>query len=506
MKFRSMKSNELNSKLIPLVCYYPRMDHRNAEHLSRARARDDASPSAPLPHPASEHGNYFHDDAPQNACPVGMSDNKPCGRDFYTAPTGIDKHPVCLMHSRDPKKDATAFWKEITAILDGSSTYHRPKDWFDFTRFVFLAADFNRQEFAKHAYFYEATFAQHADFRAAMFTESARFYSTTFSADVRFGGATFTQGSDFSRVTFFRDATFYAATFTQFANFEAATFFRTISFSRAKFIRNANFYAATFTQFADFSSAEFFEDTSFWLATFSQFSSFIFAKFIRDADFSNATFAGNADFSNSTLRKALILDDATFGKRGEEAQPPPTPSIAPSAPSIADFSNATFENPPLIRFFQVNKNSLQSFRARFLNCPVEQCEFTDVRWHKQWGRLVLQDEIDLFARKREKKRTGKEEEKRRGRGGVEHAEGTRRGVQLALEYALVGRLYRQLVNNFEKNRDYDLAEDCYVGAMEMQRLGPQGSLWTRSILLLYKGLSNYGSSVPRAFLGYYSLC
>jgi uncharacterized protein YjbI with pentapeptide repeats len=410
------------------------------------------------------------------------------------------------MHSQDARKDPAKFRREIKAILDGSSKYHRPTDRFDFGNFLFLAADFTHQKFAKLADFSDTTFAQAADFRAATFTKDARFNRVAFSADAKFGGATFTQDADFSGVTF-REAAFVRAIFTQYANFEGAAFgyvdelghsVGRADFSGAKF-QKANFYAATFTQFADFSSAEFCKDARFESAKFRQFSCFSFAKFTGNADFSKVTFAGTADFSESRLRKALILDGATFGKRTEEAQPPPTPSIAPSAPSIADFSNATFKNPPLVRFFQVNKGSPQGFRAKFLNCPVEQFEFTDVHWHKHWGRLVLQDEVDLYASKRAKKRTGQEEQ-RRGQGEVEHAEATQGGIQLALEYTLVAKLYRQLVSNFERNRDYDLAEDCYVGGMEMQRLEPQGSLWTRSILLLYKGLSNYGSSVPRAFL------
>jgi uncharacterized protein YjbI with pentapeptide repeats len=485
------------------------MNDRSADHLTQAMSKDDASPSAPLRHPASEHLNYFHENASQKSCPVEMSDNKQCGRDLHAVGIGIDKRPVCLMHSQDPRKDTTAFWEEIKAILDGSSKYHHSwKDRFDFGGFVFLAADFSHQEFVKLANFSDATFTQCADFRAATFTKSARFWGATFSGAAKFGGATFTQDSDFSRVTFFLEAGFVGATFTEHAKFEAAKFIGCVDksgdrvgaeFSRAKFIRSADFFAATFIHAADFSYTNFLESVSFWKATFCPFSCFTFATFTQDAEFSDAIFGETADFSYTKFGKALILDDATFGKRKEEGKVPPTPSIAPSTLSIADFSNATFENPPLVRFFQVNKGSLQGLRAKFLNCPVEQVEFTDIHWHKQWGRLVLQDEVDLYGRKREKKRTRKEEQER-GRGEVEHSEGTREGIRSALEYTLVAKLYRQLISNFERNRDYDLAEDCYVGAMEMQRLEPHGSLSTRSILLIYKGLSNYGSSVPRAFL------
>ena len=55
------------------------------------------------------------------------------------------------------------------------------------------------------------------------------------------------------------------------------------------------------------------------------------------------------------------------------------------------------------------------------------------------------------------------------------------------------------MSNFEKNGTYDLAEDCYIGSMEMQRLDHTRPLFVRIILTIYLWASTYGSSYSRAF-------
>ena len=102
--------------------------------------------------------------APQT-CPVGMSDLKPCGRPTHHAPQGVDDEPVCLMHSLDPDKDKLKFREEIDAILNATSSYHRPTDRFDFEKFVFPEADFGGTTFTRDADFRRAKFTEAADFR-----------------------------------------------------------------------------------------------------------------------------------------------------------------------------------------------------------------------------------------------------------------------------------------------------------------------------------------------------
>ncbi len=71
-------------------------------------------------------------------------------------------------------------------------------------------------------------------------------------------------------------------------------------------------------------------------------------------------------------------------------------------------------------------------------------------------------------------------------------------TEVGSSYELVASAYRQLINNFERARAYDLAEDCSVGAMEMTRLDPNQPRRVRWGLNIYKWASLYGSSYTQA--------
>lgn len=261
-------------------------------------------------------------------CPVEMADGKPCGRPIHPAPSDVDEQPVCLMHSRDQRKDAKAFRDETDAILARASRFHRPTEPFDFSCFVFPEANFGRATFTQRAFF---------------------------------GGATFTQGADFEE--------------------------------------------ATFTEAADFTS-------TLWGAG----------------------------------------KDAPVGETVVE-------------PAIADFRDAKFIKPEQVRFLQVNAKGRQGFRGRFVNCLTKGVLFEDVQWHREKGRMVLQDELDRLA----------------------NASG-------AATYEQVAAAYRRFVINFDEAKHYDLSEDCMIGAMEMKRLDPDQPIFVRRAVNLYRWASNYGSS------------
>ena len=149
----------------------------------------------------------------------------------------------------------------------------------------------------------------------------------------------------------------------------------------------------------------------------------------------------------------------------------------------------------------IQKKDAPGLRARFVNCRVEGVQFADVNWHRQGGRMVLQDELALT--------------------------GLAYGPTLDepdLTHELVAIAYRQLVSNFEKERAYDLAEECKIGAMEMKRLDPKKFLfpkwlesyykkwrWLRwlgeniSVASLYRLTSRYGTSYTQALLVLFDL-
>src|SRR2546425_2015105 len=77
-------------------------------------------------------------------CSIVMADGMPCGRPFHKDQSGVDKRPVCIMHSLDTKKSVGDFGENIFAILHGGSLANRVTSRFDFTGFVFPEGDFRR--------------------------------------------------------------------------------------------------------------------------------------------------------------------------------------------------------------------------------------------------------------------------------------------------------------------------------------------------------------------------
>jgi uncharacterized protein YjbI with pentapeptide repeats len=199
-----------------------------------------------------------HEAKGDQGCPVGMRAWRRCGRPIYNAPPGIDKTPVCLMHSRDPNKDDGAFRAEFERILKEAG-----EGVADFAYFVFPSASYRSRKFAAMCSFEGATFTQAADFSAATFTQHAFFREATFTQAADFAGATFAQEAAFDGATFTKGADFSAATFTQDANFRRARFTQDADFRGAKFAQDVYFSRATLTQVADFSFPEFMRAAEF---------------------------------------------------------------------------------------------------------------------------------------------------------------------------------------------------------------------------------------------------
>lgn len=236
-----------------------------------------------------------------------------------------------------------------------------------------------------------------------------------------------------------------------------------------------DFTGFVFIGIADFLGAKFVHDACFWQATFKECANFPLASFHRNADFSLANFEQFANFSVATFNRHADFTLAAFHQ-------------------IADFTHAQFLQPEDVLFRQVNQQredepAPAGVRARFLRCNVEEVQFSNVNWHAERGRAVLQDELDVH-------------------------QGTAANQQLVVE------TYHQLVANFESARAYHLAEDCIIGALEMGRLDPRHfpfgrfrgpnsfykrHKWARrigeqvSVLNLYRLSSKYGSSYKRAF-------
>jgi uncharacterized protein YjbI with pentapeptide repeats len=438
----------------------------------------------------------------KQGCPVPMYEWRRCGRPIYAAPAGVDKEPVCLMHSHDPNKDDAAFQAEFERILRDAG-----EGVADFSRFVFPTANFSGRKFQpacmfvettfpQNAYFFEATFMRDSMFNKAMFTQGAFFEWVRFTHDAYFPEATFAQEANFIGARFAHGAIFQKATFSQAAGFAGAKFVQRASFHKARFAHGANFFGATFEQLAAFnqgmfgSGAEFshaiFFDHAFFIgtkfkgharfeaATFTQGAHLSGATFAQDANFTGATFRQTADFSEATFKERVIFRETVF--RGDaSAEPGPV------------FSLARFEEPELVLFYKTYLG-----QALFHNCDVSQFVFSTVRWRQRPNgkRMVLEEARDLDLSQE-----------------FTSALRTEEGNPDERNYGLIAELYQQLKKNYDDRKDYWTAGDFHYGEMEMKRLhSPRRKKVLRwlhrnfGLVALYGYVSEYGESYVRPAL------
>lgn len=109
-----------------------------------------------------------HETKADQGCPVEIYGGWRCARPIYNAPPGVDKSPVCLMHSRDPNKDDAEFQAEFERTLRDAS-----EGITDFRGFVFPISNYVEREFKPVCVFHRGTFTQAADFSRATFTQLA---------------------------------------------------------------------------------------------------------------------------------------------------------------------------------------------------------------------------------------------------------------------------------------------------------------------------------------------
>jgi uncharacterized protein YjbI with pentapeptide repeats len=451
-------------------------------------------------------------------CPVEMADSEPCGRPLYRRTVDTPPEPTCIMHYAGPKL-ANLFQEEIDALTSGRSKYLRA-GVVDFRRFRFPSGvTFRTRTFSEYACFLEAVFADSIEFSGAQFVKDANFSGATFS-HVDFTSAVFNGNGVFARTTFSQEATFAGSCFQTRADFResrfgarvdfsdaelhspifaacafgskawfgAAKLFGTADFQTAEFVGAADFFAAKFfgsanfgytkhhggsafvnTVFEDvtFGSAELSVSTNFYRTLFNGHANFGFAKF-QDVTFRSAQFREGASFEAAAFSGDVEFHHVSFGSAGHADEA-----------AVANFADARFEKPARVWFTQVNKDVSVGFRARFLNCDVEQIHLEDVRWHRRRGRMVLQDELDVLEGSNDANADAKTADRRSG-------------------HELVAISYRQLINNFDRVRSLDLAEDCFCGSMEMKRRDPNESPVSRAVLGAYSLASAYGSNYAQA--------
>jgi len=459
-----------------------------------------------------------------------MRERRPCGRAIYTAPAGVDKIPVCLMHSRNPNKDDTAFQSELEEVLRQSG-----RGIADLTGFVFPSSNYTKRTFDARCVFDEAAFLATADFRGAVFRQLARFrrvvfshgallVGTAFEADADFMEATFVEGADFRGCIFAGAAVFSAARFlkisffsgakfgatAQFADaafnghalfnegiFQAVAYFNNVVFREyavfklAKFIGPANFIGARFTQTAEFRLVRFtqpvsfekvefghvaeFDDAQFEDAVnlkqtiFSEEAHFIRTRFMVGTDFQDAMFVLDADFRDATFEGDASFLLATFRKGADFS--------GGSFTQEANFSRASFHGAVEFHQTQFRRAGGRQPGPAFARARFERPEDTIFADTYLGEALFYRCDVSKLGfsnvhwRRRENRKAVAFEE-------VVDLSHQAAGFGLRPDpsspdernYIVIAELYQQLKKNYDDRRDYWTAGDFHYGEMEMKRL------------------------------------
>jgi hypothetical protein len=255
-------------------------------------------------------------------------------------------------------------------------------------------------------------------------------------------------------VTFRRRVFFDRTTFTGYVSFLHATFESDVFFTGARFLGRSQFTAAKFRRQVSFAETIFSEE-----ATFGR------AKFSGPAYFLKTQFPKGITFRLGILENIVVIDEASVGVDSHSAG-------GGRKPPVLDLSEVRIRGDGGFHVVNVN-NAVQPLRLKVLNSVLAGCRFEDVNWLRRGGRLVLHEETELSEP------TPPEQPPR---------------------HELVKISYDRLTDLFDDTRSYELAEECFIGAMEMARQNPRTPRWHRWSLWAYWAFSAYGTGYGRALL------
>lgn len=405
---------------------------------------------------------------------VGYAPGSACGRParrdglcvFHAPKLSEEAKGVLAAPEREEAEGLDAdFRQELDTLIVGAESSDVP-DPLLFTGFQFPSFALSGQVFSMPVSFDEARFVGPVKLSRVSFRDRTSFVGAHFCGDADFFQTEFREGifnsAKFDGHTVFAEAAHGSlnmsnATFGGGASF-VETRIRLGLYGGTVFSGETTFWPVTFTEAGDFQFAKFLAAAAFREVQFEQVADFSAAVFRGTTEFDRVTFQGNAEFGGSAVEGRLEFaadDDSQCFEAG------------------ADFSNVRLDPKSVMSFERVDLSD-----ASFLWTNIESVVFKDVRWRaseRKFGpirltRHALADEYQT--------------------AGVHP------------DYAPLSLNYRQLVRNYEAQRDYETAESFYIGEMEMQRrqlgLGrPRLAGFFRSWLNghgLYLLLSRYGTS------------
>jgi len=333
------------------------------------------------------------------------------------------------------------FWVAVRAKMASELSSNAMR--FDFESFVF--PEFTKETESFWETDFEKVFDLETSFKRAYFEGQSNFSNVTFSQMAFFSNARFFLESDFLGVTFLKDARFDDIIFSQGAYFHGSTFEKESC---------ANFVQTKFMQRSGFIRTSFLGEVNFRACTFSETHQTLFEK---------VTFIG------WDVKKDL-----------------PTPIL---------FTDISFPEKTIFRFCDLSRVSFKY--SNIEKVRFDECTWSDVlpeKWDdnttehmftKSGARNMLWDEhailchTEAFAKNEATKPVTSE------------------------EYYHVANINRQLKKSFDDKKDYQTAEDFYVGEMEMRtealRLEGRGKNFGKLFFLwFYRNISYYNSNPGQA--------
>ena len=323
-----------------------------------------------------------------------------CGRDAdESAGDGL-----CILHSRNPDKDETAFDKALAEHRNPDGPNKANKD--NFSYFVFPGeADFKSTVFDGKAEFRGTVFRKVADFRCCTFGDDVTFEEAEFNDYAYFGKERIIEGdftaaswcdgdlvgAKFSLRAKFRNTRFKSKAFFGYANFQEAADFSSVNFGADTSFRHAKFNSADFMN-AKFHGQAFFPRAKFGRGADPGKANFVRARFLGNSSFGGTRFHGEADFGevffqseayfgneaffvkNTWFRKAEFKGDAYFVDAQFHAQ---ASFVHAAFHGEALFGEAEFHEPLDFKYSTFDRNA--SFEDANVNSDVvfESATFKD---------------------------------------------------------------------------------------------------------------------------------
>lgn len=340
----------------------------------------------------------------------------------------------CILHSRKDDKEPDTFIRKVEERM-------RMPEKIDLID-CYFPKDFDGD------YFKVRVFDKPVDFSGAVLS-SCDFRDTRFMESAYFIGATFAQ------------ANFRGAVFSQEAYFIGAKFWQEADFGRAKFDSEADFIGAKFAQRVDFSGAIFSGETGFQNAVFSVGGRFFKTSF-RDVRFTSAKFEGAANFDQTNFSAGTDFTRTEF--HGGACFLKNTNKM----PWRGCFRYALFGG-------SVTMQEADLSECSFLHSDVDKVDFRYCSFGKDkeyfLGFLPISRENVLCDEKEAKTN---------------------------VEFDVVGRVYRDLVKNFDGRGDRHMATDFFYGEMECRRkqMGWLGRSF--SLYALSRQITGYGVRFARS--------